>query len=113
MCIRDSLKVDRWGESYAWLVTNIDWNEVSSRECGRTVVNVQSCRSRQRDCHPLPNIPEINPEAWTRTELVGRVPGVLFPQNFLEESGLKRPMDRWFDNDRQSQDYYDNLYSNA
>ena len=107
------LKVDRWGDSFAWLVTEIQWNEIASDNAGRGVVIVQSCRSRQRDSHPLPNIPEINPEAWTRTELVGRVPGVVFPDNFLEESGLKQPMERHFDNDRQSRDYYDNYYNNA
>ena len=107
------LKVDRWGESFAWLVTDINWNDVSSRECGRSVVNVQSCRNRQRDAHPLPNIPEINAEAWTRTELVGRVPGVVFPKNFLEESGLGGPLGRYFDDSRQSEDYYDNYYKNA
>ena len=103
------LKVDRWGECFAWLITEMQWNEIADNDSSRGVVIVQSCRNRGRDSHSLPQIPELNEHAWTRTELVGRVPRVTFPENFLTEDGVKAPMRRQFEN-AQSSNYYDNYY---
>jgi len=105
------LKVDRWGEVYAWMVTDIKWNDIASNDVGRGVVWVQSCRSNQRDNLSLPRIPEINEEAWTRTVLLSGVPKAVFPENFLKAEGCKGPVERHFDDDAKSSKYWDNYYN--
>lgn len=105
------LKVDRWGDCHAWLITGVNWNELNSNNVEhQSVVQVRSCRSRARDGHSLPRIDDLNPNSWSRAELVGSVPRVVFPENFLEESGVAKVAKEYF-SDRHSNDFYDNYHS--
>ena len=106
------LKTERWGETYAWMVTHVNWNGIASTNVGTNYpVIVQSCRSGSKDNQQLPRIEELSEWSYSRSEVISPVPKVVFPKDFLTEEGLSTPLRKYFDKDKKSENYWENYHN--
>ena len=103
------LKVERWGMTHAWLVTNINWNTVDTSGVAHYVTQAQGLGRDIKDTFALPEVDGLTINGWRNQEILSGVPTVHFPKDFLTEAGVAGPKKRHFE-DAKSECYWENYY---
>ena len=105
------LKTERWGDTHAWMVVNVVWNQVQSRNIeNHGVVTAQRLGTtghREQQHLALPVMGEINANAWSKSEVIGPVPNVHFPANFATAEALSELAKEHF-KDAKSECWWEN-----
>ena len=115
------LQTERWGDTYCWLVTKINWNGIEENRFGyRELVMGQNVRAVDRYnksqwlAFPALENSEgeaINPDRHGLNTLVGPVALAGVPADFLTAESLKTNLKEHFCKDTRSTDYWDNYHA--
>ena len=113
------VSTERWGDTYCWMVTKINWSEIDHLRVGHCDPvmgqNVRTVdRYNQQQWMALPALEDEQGEVIENrrglSQLVGPVVLAGVPADFFEPESLTALMDDRFDKDARSVDYWDNYH---
>ena len=105
------LKTERWGDTHAWMVVGIAFDQIQSRTIENAGVVVAqrlgTTGHREQQALVMPVMGEINANAWSKSQVIGPVPSVHFPADFATAEALSELAKEHF-KDARSECWYDN-----
>jgi len=113
------VSTERWGDTYCWMVTKINWREIDHLRVGHCDPvmgqNVRTVdRYNQQQWMALPALEDEQGEVIENrrglSQLVGPVVLAGVPADFFEPESLTELMNDRFDKDARSVDYWDNYH---